>query len=136
MYTISLGNILLYRRKKDSVTSSWGLIQFMDSWDSLKGRVRKQMGIKSPASTFILSSLSTVYISKLLRTGGFTYHGNYSFIPRSQNINDVYMSTCTSESAKTKRCTIAGTLGVYMSETAFSHYSCYDMLRSNAEWVE
>src|SRR5574337_1259513 len=57
----------------------------------LKGRVRKQNGIKSPFSTFILSRLSTVYIYKLLRTGGFTYRGNYSFIPGSQNINDVYM---------------------------------------------
>ena len=60
----------------------------------LKGRIRKQNGIKSPVSTFILSSLSTVYIYKLLRTGGFTYRGNYSFIPGSQNLNDVYMRAC------------------------------------------
>lgn len=116
VYTISLGNILLYRRKKKILQLPPG-----DFWLMLihgllglflKRRVRKQNGIKSPVSTFILSSLSTVYIWKLLRTGGFTYHGNYSFIPRSQNINDVYMSMCTSESVKTKRCIIqAGTLG-------------------------
>ena len=98
VYTISLGNILLYRRKKKILQ-----LPSVDCWLMLihgllglflKGRVRKQNGIKSPVSTFILSSLSTVYIYKLLRTGGFTYRGNYSFIPGSQNINDVYMRAC------------------------------------------